>query len=552
MKKLLILIFIFLLALSLRFHTLSNFPKSLYWDEASIGYNAYSIIQTGKDEWGKTSPWFFEAFNEYKFPIPIYLTAISIKLFGENEFAVRFPSAFLGSLSVFIFFAFVSLFLRVLFRTNLFLQNHRQKIAIISAFLLTVSPWNIQFSRAMFESNLALFFELGYLFFVLKSLQQIKIANLFFLFLFFFLATYSYSIHLLFLPIITIFLIIICKKTLSKKVLFTTFFLIIIFVIELPFIFHVFNDGYSRLNQVSILNQNIALDDIVALRSKYGGLSKVVLNRYTALIITLGENLLKHLNPLFLFPGSDGNIRHRSGGLIYLSEMFFLISGIFCLIRNKKNIIVMAIIIIIGYIPASLTLDTPHALRSLNVSPFILIFIAIGITGFVSALRKAKMCMIFIIIFLYFSSITLYLLNYYKFYGEYSSSSWGIENKIMAIDSRKHVNNSEYVYITGDFWRPYIYYYFYNQIDSNLVISNNNSTRINNVWFGYSKFDKADRRFDYFFKPESLINNNHKTVLYLSGSEKYFFHKLLDSQHFKLSRIWKKSDGKDAIYKYEN
>jgi 4-amino-4-deoxy-L-arabinose transferase-like glycosyltransferase len=551
MKKLLILIFIFLLALALRFHTLSDFPKSLYWDEASIGYNAYSIIQTGKDEWGKNTPWFFEAFNEYKFPIPIYLTAISIKLFGENEFAVRFTSAFLGSFSVFALFAFVSLFLRTFFN-SIFIERSRQKIAIMSAFLLAVSPWNIQFSRAMFESNLALFFELGYLFFVLKSLQQIKTANLFFLFLFFFLATYSYSIHLLFLPVITIFLIIICKKTFSKKVLFTTFFLIIIFVIELPFIFHVFNDGYSRFNQVSILNQNMALDDIVALRSKYGGLSKVVLNRYTAVIITLGENLLKHLNPLFLFPGTDGNIRHRSGGLIYFPEMFFLITGLSFLIKNKKNIIMMIIIIIIGYIPASLTLDAPHALRSLNVSPFILILIAIGITGFVSVLHKARTCIISTIIFIYFASITLYLLNYYKFYGKYSSSSWGIENKIMAIDSRKHVNNSEYVYITGDFWRPYIYYYFYNQINPNLVISNNNSTRVNNVWFGYSKFDKADRRFDYFFKPEGLINNNHKTVLYLSGSEKYFFHQILDMHHFKLSRIWKKSDGKDAIYKYEN
>ena len=51
MKKLdkLLLSLILLLAIFLRFFNLSNNPPSLYWEEAALGYDAYSILKTGKD-----------------------------------------------------------------------------------------------------------------------------------------------------------------------------------------------------------------------------------------------------------------------------------------------------------------------------------------------------------------------------------------------------------------------------------------------------------------------------------------------------------------------
>ena len=95
------LIFIFLIAAALRLFALGSNPPGLYWDEVSLGYNAYSILKTGHDEHNRFLPIdTFKAFGDYKPPGYIYATVPSIALFGLNNFAVRLPSALAGTLLV--------------------------------------------------------------------------------------------------------------------------------------------------------------------------------------------------------------------------------------------------------------------------------------------------------------------------------------------------------------------------------------------------------------------------------------------------------------------
>jgi 4-amino-4-deoxy-L-arabinose transferase-like glycosyltransferase len=95
-----LLFLVILLATAYRFYSLSSLPVSPYWDEVSIGYNAYSIGVNGKDEYGVTMPLLFKAYSDYKLPIYIYLSVIPIKILGLSEFSVRFASAFFGVLTV--------------------------------------------------------------------------------------------------------------------------------------------------------------------------------------------------------------------------------------------------------------------------------------------------------------------------------------------------------------------------------------------------------------------------------------------------------------------
>jgi len=83
-KFLLVLICAFFLIT--RVYKIAEIPPSLYWDEASIGYNAYSIAETGKDEWGESFPLHFRAFGEFKLPVYIYSVVPFVKIFGLNEF----------------------------------------------------------------------------------------------------------------------------------------------------------------------------------------------------------------------------------------------------------------------------------------------------------------------------------------------------------------------------------------------------------------------------------------------------------------------------------
>ena len=94
------LVLIIVLAAFLRFYQLGVNPPGLNWDETAHGYNAYSILKTGRDEYGYFMPLSFRSFDDYKPPLYTYLVVPSVAIFGLNSFAVRFPSALLGVLAV--------------------------------------------------------------------------------------------------------------------------------------------------------------------------------------------------------------------------------------------------------------------------------------------------------------------------------------------------------------------------------------------------------------------------------------------------------------------
>src|SRR3989344_445802 len=149
-------------ALFLRTVNLGNNPPAISWDEASIGYNAYTILTTGRDEHGTFLPLdAFAAFGDYKPPLPIYLTVPFVALFGLNEIAVRLPSAIAGTLTVWVMYLLVLEFF------------HKSKqagvIGLITAGLLAITPWHIMLSRAGFEANIALLFIVSGAWMVLKA-----------------------------------------------------------------------------------------------------------------------------------------------------------------------------------------------------------------------------------------------------------------------------------------------------------------------------------------------------------------------------------------------
>lgn len=96
-----LLLGIVIFAFVIRFYRVSEIPSGFFADEASIGYNAYTILTKGIDEYGVNYPLFFRAFGEYKNPVQIYATVPFIALFGLNEFSVRLVSVIFGVLSIF-------------------------------------------------------------------------------------------------------------------------------------------------------------------------------------------------------------------------------------------------------------------------------------------------------------------------------------------------------------------------------------------------------------------------------------------------------------------
>ena len=136
---------VLILAFFLRFNKVTEIPPALNWDEVSIAYNAYSILNTGKDEWGVFLPIHFKAYGEYKLPAQIYASIPGIAFFGLNELGVRITPVVYGTLTVLLMF-FLG---RAIFQSSL--------VGIFAATLLAISPWHIHLTRASFESSFAVF-----------------------------------------------------------------------------------------------------------------------------------------------------------------------------------------------------------------------------------------------------------------------------------------------------------------------------------------------------------------------------------------------------------
>lgn len=142
-KEKLLLIIIIIAAFFIRIYNY-NYPP-LLWDEAALGYNAFSILKTGRDEYGQFLPLIFKSFGDYKPGLYIYLTLPFVGIFGLNLLAVRLPSIILGSLIPLIAY--------------LFTKKHSQNklLPLLFAAIIALSPFNIHFSRGAWESNILTF-----------------------------------------------------------------------------------------------------------------------------------------------------------------------------------------------------------------------------------------------------------------------------------------------------------------------------------------------------------------------------------------------------------
>src|SRR5260221_370864 len=144
-----LLILIFLLAFFLRVYKLGEFPVGFHVDEVKVGWNALSLLKTTRDDHGNDFPFYYNSFGDYRPAGIFYVTMPSIAIFGNTEFATRLPSALFGALSVFPLFLFV----RQLSKSKLNKNLLHESTALLASFLLAISFWHIEVSRATTEAR---------------------------------------------------------------------------------------------------------------------------------------------------------------------------------------------------------------------------------------------------------------------------------------------------------------------------------------------------------------------------------------------------------------
>lgn len=459
-KRHIFLIAIIILAGFLRLWQLDQYPSGLNADEASYGYNAYSLIETGKDEHGISWPVHLKSFADYKPAGTAYILIPFVKVFGLTVEAIRLPSAILGSLSILLIYLLVSL----LFKNN--------TLGLISGLFLAISPWHIQFSRGAWETNIATTFMLlgTYLFFV--GLRKSK--YLIFSALSFSASMYTYHSPRVIIPLLVIFLTLLYRKELLKIRKGVSLAAVVGFIVLIPLAMSYFGPaGSARFSGVSIFSDPGSVWKVNQFRGEHNNYksitAKILHSRYVSYGEEFVKNYLSHFNGNFLFVSGDDNRRSNIAdmGEMYLFDALLLPLGILFLIRKKpQNWQVPLAWLIIAPLPASLTFQAPNALRSNNMVIPLIIMSAFGFYYLAKFIREKLSKKLSVIVFFSMTVIVLWNLSYYlhSYYVHYSKTNpeaweYGIKDLVNYLEPIK--NDYSKIYVTEQYDQPYIIFLFY-------------------------------------------------------------------------------------------
>lgn len=452
------LFIVLILASILRLIKIDSVPISPDWDEVSLGYNAYSIMQTGKDEYGKFLPVVLRSYDDYKPALYSYLAIPAISMLGLNVQAVRIPSAFFGLLAVLGAFLLV----RELFK--------KDSLALVASFLLSVSPWHIQFSRIAFESNIGLTFNIFAALFFLKGLKNpVLLSVSAFLMA---LNLYVYQSEKVFTPLLTLILLIVFRKELlqiPRKFIVGAIFIGLL--ISLPMVFYLFTNKNSleRARGVSIFSGEYpigeakkALDD----EKSNDKLGFIFDNRRVFYGKQIISGYLSHFDFNWLFVRGDIARHHAPNmGLLYIFELPFLLIGIYLLFKGdyKKGRNLIFLWFLIAPIPASITSGVPHAIRTLNFLPIFQIFTALGLIYVFSKLKTYHYSWLLFSAFIFFGlfNFSYYLDQYFVQQNIFNAKEW--QYGYAEVVQSKHLERYKKVVISNEGYmdQSYMFFLFY-------------------------------------------------------------------------------------------
>ena len=481
-----ILIGIVILAAVLRLWQLGSIPPSPDWDEVALGYDAYSMIHTGRDEFGKFLPVVLRSFDDYKPALYAYLTIPSIMFFGLTVFAVRFPSAVFGVIAVIATYFLV----KELFSESEWIRNTKYKIlntdmlALMSALFMAISPWSIQFSRVGFESNVGDALNILTALFFVKGLK--KPWMIFFSAFFAGLGIYVYQSEKVFTPLLVLVLVLIYRKqifAMSKKYLVSAVIFGLIVVLPMGFYIVTNRAALLRVTGTSIFSYQTELlkTDIQKLQRDKANNDKLGLildNRRTVYLVTIVSGYISHFDPNWLFITGDIDRHHAPNmGILYIFEIPLILLGIYMLLFgdfNKKTKLTVFAWLLIAPMPASITTGVPHAVRTLNFLPTWQIFSALGLVTAIQLLSNVKLKIsnlkilyVVGILFFMFSILNFayYLDQYFVQLNYYDSQYWQYGYK-QAVDEVKLLQNNYKEIVISDrqpMDKSYMFFLFYLQ-----------------------------------------------------------------------------------------
>ncbi|MEN8252831.1 MAG: glycosyltransferase family 39 protein [Patescibacteria group bacterium] len=459
MKTKIILLLIILLGLVLRFYKLSSLPAILNRDEAAIAFNAHLLNQVQKDEWGKSWPVILESFGDYKLPGYPYFTAAVFNLAPANDLSVRLGSFLAGVILILVAFQIAQ-------HSELL---HRQSLHF--ALLIAISPVFFFYSRIAFEANFALMLFVASLFFLL-FIEASKTKRLFFdvlAILLLLLAVFTYNSPFLLLPFVILVIPVVRGMKKWRKWTLPVLGLLVVFVTSLI----VFVPLTSQKSGVTIFSDETTWTNLIQHRQQYSGIAQNILgNKYLFYSQIIFKNFISSFSTEFLVTKGSAHPWHslnNFGHMHWGVYLFGLLGIIWSLVetsnwfmhkfiynkkhkkinkRRSKSIkqeLLLLYLLFASLFPASVTVDAPHATRSLLFFFIFTLFAVIAIEDlyhlefFKKFDKKHLLTWFFVFISIFESSHYFY--NYFTNYPNKQPESLGVtfDKTIQNLD-KKYLN----------------------------------------------------------------------------------------------------------------
>lgn len=464
-----IIVLLFVAAFFLRVYRLDNVPPSPSLDEVSIGYNAYSIAKTGMDEYKTRLPIVLRAYDDWRPGLYVYLVSAMVPFFGLSMWAVRLPSMVLSLVTIYI-----------TYQTALLLgRKHKERhiAAMWTLGCISFSAWHIYISRLGHEVNLGLtLFTVG-AYALCHFVVTRKTQGLYWAAVFLALSLYGYQSEKAIIPVfLGASLIGGWKQFLGAKK--HAVYALIIFVLCAAYavVLTVSPEGMTRIRGTSAVSADspimvqARLDHAKAV-GQGNRLAALVTSRPVTALRVISSNYLMHFSPLWLFSGSQSE-SHKVPymGLLYWWQGILILAGVWYM-RHKVPREVFWIIIawmLSAPVPAALTTQAPHAMRTLTA--VVPLMICAGFGSY--AITKHKYAKLWIagILLLHTIGASVFVKNYFTVFPREQSDSF----QYAMAETIKYVQNNEASYRSivfsneGALYQSYMFFLYYTKMDPRL------------------------------------------------------------------------------------
>lgn len=473
---------ILIFSLFLRLIKLDILP--LFGDEIDVGYQAFSLLTTGKDYMGNFLPSYLQSFSESRAPLLIYTSIPFVSIFGLNEYGIRLAPAVFGLISLIYFYLLIKLLTR------------NPTLSLLCTFFLSITPWHLHYSRCAFEVTLLLALILAAIFYFYTFLDTKKHLFLSLSFFLFALTFYTYNTANIFTPLIMFTLFSLTfpalKKLLNSKITISNFLFLLIFI--LPIISKIFlGQAANRFNLISIFNDKEIISEIINKRTDFTSsqnqTERIFHNKPTAYISNFYKNYLTSFSFQFLFLTGDSNPRHNipQNGLILTPLAIILVIGLINVKIEKLEDKLMIIWLTIAPIAASLTINGgSHPTRLFVILPPLIFFISLGFLKLNKYIKAP-------ILILIFTSFGIFIHEYFIHYPKQYFEQWQFGYKDLF---QTNLSSGNQIFVSNTNYTGLPHFLFYQKYSPQKLISSNISDReIKNILPGLSGFKLNDQTY---------------------------------------------------------